>query len=121
MTAELEALLARHMGVHPEISRQEALLDLWNFGHQEQETYEAYSKSLLRRLDAEHNVINHPDRLKGWHVVSATIHKHNVYRFTASRSTVRGFEMMVGYARQDILRVAIEHKICTKPNGFVVN
>lgn len=114
MTLAAAKRLVDHMANYPTLSEEEALVDLWHLGVATNETRAAFDRRRSFYKDEDHNVFHDPERFRGWHVFSATTWKPNVYQFTASRSRGAGHEMITGYCSKDVLRVAIELKLCTK-------
>jgi hypothetical protein len=104
----------------PGLSEQEALADLWSHGIKDNDTYRGYYERMANAEDDDHNVFKHPSQFNGWHVAICELYKPKVYRFEISRWLNNGAEKRIGYCNQDILRVAIEQRLCTKPNGFML-
>lgn len=117
-----QAALAQWRRRFPEISEQEALADLWGQGIRTDETFRAFQKRLADAEDDRHHVFKHPKEFAGWHIVSAEIYKPGIYRFCITGEKLRGAgkEMIHGFCAQNILTVAIEQKLCTRPNGFTL-
>lgn len=100
-------------------SLEQHLFDRWINGEQNNETYKGFIANERERLDAEHGVIINPDALAGWHLAICALYKEGVYRFEATRRFPDRAEKKTGYCNQDVIRVAIELGLCTRPNGFM--
>lgn len=74
----------------------------------------------LQRLNREHGVIEDINELKGWHLAECAIYKPGVYRGHISRWLNGGAEFKQFYARQDMIRLAVELKYLSKPNGYTL-
>jgi len=112
--------LVKWMRQFPDITEEEALADLWSQGVHCKETGDAFRRREIEAENRRHNVFDHPDWFRGYHVAAATKWKEGVLRFEATRQISVGWEMIIGFCSPDVLRVAIEQKICSKPNGFML-
>lgn len=119
-TPDLAKALVEWRRLFPEISEEEALADLFSKGVKTNQTYAAFAKRMAEAEDDRHNVFKHPFQFSGWHIASCRHYKHGIYQFSITRFTGSGAEMLNGFCAQDVLRVAIEQRICSKPNGFML-
>jgi hypothetical protein len=85
-----------------------------------EEDYKLTTQELLRRYNYENGVIERVDQLKGWHLAECELYKPGVYRGFISGwfNGVAHFNRF--YAKQDIIRLAIELKYLSKPNGYTL-
>ncbi len=114
MTPELEYMLPKWRAQFPSITEEEALRDLWHQGIQCNETFAAFNRRLAEIEDIEHNVVNHPNQLRGWHVGWVEDWKPEVLKYFATK----GCDAINGFIGLDVLRVAIETHVIKKPNGY---
>ena len=117
-TDDLSYLVKREMALLPGTSEREALANLFTEGIYTEETVKAHRAIEAEKYARRYNVLRSPDQLRGWHLSGISLSKPGVYRYSASRRTSKGYEMINGFCRQDIIRVAIEQRICTGPDGY---
>jgi hypothetical protein len=120
MNAILTAALVQWRRQFPEITEDEALADLWCKDFKTNETYAAFMRQMADAEDDRYNIFKHPDQFAGWHVAIAQPYKHGVIKFEITQRIAGGVEKLMGFCKQDVLRVAIELKLCTRPNGFIL-
>lgn len=83
------------------------------------ELYRQMAEDDLVALNNRNNVIERVDNLRGWHIGSCELWKPGVYKITITRHKGMGMEMINGFCSQDVLRLAIEQKIVSKPDGYI--
>lgn len=118
---ELDAAVVQWMRRFPEISRDEALADLFNRGWRCNETYAALMRLEKAALDVEHGVIDSPDEFRGWHLAWSKPRKPGVLHGELTRQIAGGYELRHFFCSVDCLRVARELGLIARSDGFMIS
>lgn len=82
--------------------------------------YKLRRQQTLDRLNRENGVIENVNELNGWHLAECEPYKPGVYRGHLSRWIGGVAEFKSFFAKQDIIRLAVELKYLSKPNGYTL-